>query len=213
MDLLAELPGIPRWADDILYKIEAKAEGNPDKEEMHLMVQSLLEDRFKLKMHRELREMQVYALVVAGGGHKLQVAKDEQGNPVTSLPPPEQARQPLAAPSFPPSFATMRPGSLRIMGKPGGEFELIGKAISMETFSKILNGMRLGRKVIDKTNLAGLYDIRLSYANPFNVAAAEEPSAPSILTAIKEQLGLKLEVSKAPVDYFVIDSVEKPSEN
>ena len=213
MDLLAELPGIPRWADDILYKIEAKAEGSPDKEQMHLMVQSLLDDRFKLKMHRELRETQVYALVVAGGGHKLQLAKDEQGNPVKSLPPPEQTQQQLAGQSIPPSLSTMRLGSMRVMGKPDGSSELIGKAISMEAFSKILNWMRLGRKVIDKTNLAGLYDIRLSFANPFNVAAAAESSAPSIPTALKEQLGLKLEASKALVDFFVIDSVEKPSEN
>jgi uncharacterized protein (TIGR03435 family) len=221
---LFSLAEVPDWSIDILYRIEAKADGNPDKEQMRLMVQSLLEERFKLKMHGETRETPVYSLVVAKGGHKLQPAKDEQGNPIVSLPPPEERKKKgmenMAAGSsrsLSEIISSMAPGSYMVMGGRQA-VQFTGKAISMESFATALYSIAGRRKVIDKTGLTGLYDIQMNYAPPGPPGAADpalstEPSAPTIFNALQEQLGLKLESEKAPLDYFIIDSMEKPSEN
>jgi uncharacterized protein (TIGR03435 family) len=174
----------------------------------------MLEERFKLKTHTEKRSAQVYLLVVANGGHKLQPAKDAQGNLVTSLPSAEDYQQRWDQIQ---KGKTASPAGLALPGtyftvSPSGH-ELGGRAMSMEKLADALFSIVGNRKVIDKTGLTGFYDIRLVYANPNNVSADAESSAPSIFTAIKEQLGLRLEESKAPLDHFVIDSVEKPTEN
>jgi uncharacterized protein (TIGR03435 family) len=113
------------------------------------------------------------------------------------------------------------PGSYVLGGGPGG-FQLTAKAITMEALANALFSIAGRRKVIDKTGLTGLYDIQMRFANPFNPpsppdvtnpASAEEPSPPTIFKALQEQLGLKLEEGNAPLDAFIIDSVEKPSEN
>jgi hypothetical protein len=98
------LKGAPAWSKKISYRIEAKAEGNPNKEQMQRMVQSMLEDRFKLKMHSETHESTVYSLVVEKGGHKLQLAKDQYGNPMTSEPSLEEINTQLAKPQPPRKF-------------------------------------------------------------------------------------------------------------
>ena len=203
--------GGPDWSNDTAFQIDAKAEGNPAKGQVRLMVQSLLEERFKLKMHTEKRPTPVYLLVIAKGGHKLQPAKDEKGNLIVSLPDQNEIGQ--LRKIYPTSErVSMIPGDWAItMGT--SEHKFTGKAITMEKFSELLFSNVGRQKVVDKTGLTGFYDIQLVYANPNNVSAASDSSAPSIFTAIKEQLGLKLEESKAPLDHYVIDSVEKPSEN
>ena len=238
--LSSQLTGVPGWSDDILYRIEAKAEGNPDKEQMHLMVQSLLEDRFKLKIHSETREAPVYALVVAKGGYKFRLAKDEQGNPLTSLPPPDPAAK---KPVDRPTGRSITESEMKSMITPGnslgivradGGVEYIGKAITMKQFAESFYSIAGSqRKVFDNTGLTGLYDVdwvypisgfliglsggfqsgRGSGPNSRGTADSAPTSAPDIFAALQEQLGLKLESTKAPLDYFIVDSVEKPSEN
>ena len=228
-----QLAGAPDWSADTLFKIEAKADGNPDTEQMRVMLQFLLEERFKLRLHRETRETPVYLLVAAKGGHKLQPARDEQGNPIVSLPPPEQNQEKMKEQmrnvlSASKALPSMPPGSLGMMIGPNGQAKLTAKAMAMERFAVQLSTMTGGRKVIDKTGITGLYDIEISYApdsqmmpqlvrqgppgadGPVPVA---EPTGPTIFTAIQEQLGLKLEADKTPLEYFVIDGVEKPSDN
>ncbi|MBN1568209.1 MAG: TIGR03435 family protein [Acidobacteria bacterium] len=227
VDIFSQFKGFPGWSEDILYKIEAKAGGNPDKEQMRLMVQSLLEERFKLKMHRETKDTPVYLLVIAKDGHKLQRAKDEKGNPIVSLPPPEQdpekirARRRTSYSSMEEMMAAMPPGSISIMGGLGSN-ELNAKAISTERLATALYSLVGMRRVIDKTGLTGLYDLKMTYSDSRNQPGAStatgsapvvEPSAPTIFKALQEQLGLKLEEDKAALDEFVIDNVEKPSEN
>jgi uncharacterized protein (TIGR03435 family) len=202
MELFSPIIGLPNWSKDIFFQIDAKAEGNPDKAQMHLMVQSLLEDRFKLWMHREKGEIQAYSLVVAKGGDKLQQAKDEHNNPVLSRPTPEQRKN----------------NGLGIKVSLGPIAVLIGKSVTMDELAQGLSSViaRGGRKVVDKTGLLGWYDIQMQYANPLledNSGPDTESSAPNVFTAIQEQLGLKLEVSKIPSNIFVIDNLEKPSEN
>jgi bla regulator protein BlaR1 len=237
-ELPLEITGGPGWINDTLYRIEAKALGNPDKETMQLMLQSLLEDRFSLKLGYESQEAPVYFLVVAEGGPKLQPAKDEQGNPIESLPSPEQMKEAFEkrmeqmkkTQTSSQLIATMPPGSSSIAMFPDGH-RMTGKALSMEALANSLAGSifpTTGRRVIDKTGITGLYDIQLRYKNPFQTrtglnqsspAADEshvptaEPAVPTIYTALEEQLGLKLEKGKAPLKQIVIDSAERPTEN
>jgi uncharacterized protein (TIGR03435 family) len=218
------LEGIPDWSKRIRYEIEAKAEGNPNVQQMHLMVQLMLEDRFKLKMHSERRETRVYFLSVAKGGNKLQPSKDENGNPITSLPSDEEINSKLNSPSAHKKFklkdeliAAMPSGS-RITGiNVGGGSEFFGKAMTMKYFAESLSSRVENTPVIDKTGLIGLYDINLKVAPPNLVTnspiSSEEPSASDIFGALRDQLGLKLELGKGLVDHFIIDSVNRPPEN
>ncbi len=223
MKLYTPLDGVPDWGKKNLYRIEAKAAGHPSEEQMHRMVQSVLEDRFKLEMHSKKRESKVYSLVVAKGGHRLQPAKDEHGNPMTSLPSPEEIRDSMERQRFrkfnsqEEVIAGMPPGSI-IAGSKLGESGFIGKAMSMNDFAESLSLQVGNLPVIDRTGLSGLYDIHLKFARPDLIVAGspavpEEPSAPGFFRALQEQLGLKLEQGKGLVDHFVIDSVKRPSEN
>jgi bla regulator protein blaR1 len=233
--------GGPDWSENDRYQIDAKAGNNATKEQMRLMLQSLLEERFKLKFHRENRESPVYYLVAAKGGPKLQPAKDEQGNLITTLPPPpsenmsqeeqkkmiekmSQGVQPGSLPKSPPGTFSMS----MLMSGNSYQATLNASASSMDKFASQLT-FNAGRRVIDKTGITGFYDISLHFTMDPQMSGgmirimpsgeggptptAEAPSGPTLFTALQEQLGLKLEADKAPLEYFIIDSVEKPSEN
>jgi uncharacterized protein (TIGR03435 family) len=205
--------GGPKWIGSDRFDVEGKAEDpKADYDQLRLMLQSLLQDRFKLKLHRETKESPVYALVVAKGGPKLKMSSDQISPDVNGPVPPG------AGPNR---------GGIR-----GGEGNLIGNAVTLPWFATSLS-QRVDRLVIDKTNLAGRFDIQLRWApgpgeslldsggNRIPTAIIDmngqtltaDPSGPSIFSAIQEQLGLKLESAKAPVDVLVIDHAEQPGEN
>ena len=168
------------------YDIEAKADHPVHRDEMGRMLQSLLADRFKLVMRHELRELPVYVLVLGKGGPKLQPSPDV----------------------LPWSFS-------RAHGVEPQSGRVIYKNESMPDFAAALSTLNVvGRVVVDKTGLTGNYDFDLTFAPPDGMAdRAFDRNAPSIFTAVQEQLGLKLESQKAPVDFFVIEHVEAPSGN
>ena len=220
-----QMSGGESWIATDAWSIEAKAEEVsvipfwsppyiPDV--MAVRLQSLLEDRFALKTHRETRELQVYALAVNKGGAKLTAADP----PPTPGQPPAGTRPPLGpSGSIPASFAPP-PGA--ILAGPG---TLIGSAITMDQIVVFLNRL-MDRPVIDKTGLAGYFNVKLQFApesaprTAFGAAPANSlpdappaTSDPSIFTAIQEQLGLKLESTKESVEVLVIDSAQRPSEN
>ena len=191
------LIGGPDWIDSDRYDIEARAEGNPSRDQMMSMLQSLLEDRLKLKVHRETREVPVYVLSVANGGPKLTAYTDGSCiNFDPNNPPP-----PLAAGQKPRVGCGNNNISNGVWTASKVEMERITGAISTI----------VRRKVIDKTGLTGLFNIRMELPpDPLNAADA---TGPSIFTLLEEQLGLKLESSKGPADVLVIDHIERPSEN
>jgi uncharacterized protein (TIGR03435 family) len=150
------------------------------------MMQRLLADKFKLAVHNETRELPVYALVLAKGGMKFQAAKDPNSG-------------------------------VRSSGRTG---QLKGQGVTMADLAKALTRTlqtELGRVVIDQTNLTGKYDLTLkwtpSMGSPPMLNGQPDTSAPDIFTAVQEQLGLKLESTKAPVPVLVVDHAELPSEN
>jgi uncharacterized protein (TIGR03435 family) len=192
----AALVGGPNWIDSDKWDIEGRAptgSTEPEPEDtMPLRMRSLLEGRFQLMTHKEVRQEPVYELHIDQSGPKLQPADDA---------PPKHGPMPR-------NTIGMTKNSLR------------GRAISPSGLAKALSGA-LGRTVVDKTGLTGLYDIRFQWADDglaqTGTTSGTERRAPadtaSIFTALKEQLGLKLESAKGPVEVLVIDYVQHPSGN
>jgi uncharacterized protein (TIGR03435 family) len=206
-----QVVGGPAWISSEGYNIEAKPEANTDQKQMWLMLQTLLADRFKLKLHRETKELPIFALTATKGGPKL---PEPKGGPCSeSMPPPDVARrQPVAPPCGPGIFSA------------GTGLTMEGINLPMAKFTGFL-GRLIGREVIDKTGFTRKFDLHLEFAfddaiagphprRPVDSDQPADPAArPSIMTALQEQLGLKLESTKGPVEVLVIDSVERPAEN
>jgi uncharacterized protein (TIGR03435 family) len=213
-----QISGAPNWLNKDLYDIEAKVGSSVadelrklNAEQLRLqgrrMLKALLAERFKLTLHREAKELPVYALVIAKNGPKLQEAKP----------------------------GDTYPNGLKGFDGGGGagmllleEGRLVGQGVPVEFLARHLSE-QLHRKVLDKTGLKGNYDFTLrwtpdeSQSQMFEGAEggqqrsentpSPESSGPSIATAIREQLGLKLESQKGSAEVLVIDHVERPSEN
>jgi uncharacterized protein (TIGR03435 family) len=208
-----QLPKEPRWIGSDKFDIDAKiadaqAEAMkkllPDQkfEQYRLMVRSLLMDRFKLAITSQSKELPVLALVVGKNGPKLTPVKG-------SLDQQAQRMPTLAG---------------------GSRGELKGGAVSMAMFTDWLSGRddMGGRVVIDETGLPGNYDFALNWtpdeqrnamsngngaSQEAPIAGAQGSPAGSIITALQEQLGLKLESTRAKVEALVVDYIERPSEN
>jgi uncharacterized protein (TIGR03435 family) len=214
-----QIVGGPDWIDSVQYQIEAKAEGNANRAQVFLMLQSLLEDRFQLRTHREMRELPVYSLVVAKSGLKLPSPKEGGCETVGPDAPPEWSGAGRMRPPDPGQPVLARCDSVSIALVASGARMQSGK-VSMEGLIRTLS-LVLRRTVIDKTEFTGLFDLKLDFLPDETTPALPAPppgapldsSSPSILTAIQEQLGLRLESSKGPVEVIVVDHVERPSAN
>jgi uncharacterized protein (TIGR03435 family) len=203
--------GLPDWAKTDKYDIVAKVSGENvaafrklDFDERRAMMQALLEDRFQLKVHREPKEIAVYALTVGKNGAKMRLAK---------------AGEAYADGVKLPNGSAAGPGTLT----PTGAGQCVGQSASMAQLAFMLNRLRLGREVVDETGLTGGYDFTLRY-EPTNAsrpiingqmqAMSDDEAAESIpFVAVQEQLGLKLAPAKKMVEGLVVDRVERPSEN
>jgi uncharacterized protein (TIGR03435 family) len=207
-----QITGGPSWITSDKYDVEARAEGaskddmrsmteeqrKADMERRRQMIQALLADRFKLALHKESKDGPIYALVVAKAGLKIK-----------ELPPDPNPPDPKTMPDKPDPKHPFR-GGMRM-----GRGELTGTGIKLTFLAEALSN-QVGRKVVDQTGLKGDYTFELKWTpdeNQGDASASSDVNGPSIFTAIQEQLGLKLEAQKAPVDLLVIDHAEKASEN
>lgn len=218
----------PAWVSSNLYTIDAKAEGAPGQPAMlGPMMQSLLEDRFHLKLHRETRNGPAYELTVAKGGPKL---KNNNGACSVDVPPAAAPRDPATGRPMP-GFSSghvsppLQPGvpcRLKLNLKNGPNTLFTASGITIEDLCSELARVT-GRAVVDKTGLTGKYDIRLEFL-PADAASrisagdhSNEPADPelgaTLFTAIEQQLGLKLVPFKGTREVIVIDHIEKPSGN
>jgi uncharacterized protein (TIGR03435 family) len=216
--------GAPGWVKTNRYDIQAKVapEDAPKLEKLKIdqrqsMLLPLLVERFNLKYHHETRELPSYALVVAKGGPKLKpsAVPDTPPNPK----PPDAG--PTPAPGDGPGNNPPR-RMLRLMGPghleaEGGNTEMLARVLSQQ----------LGRTVVDRTGLTGLYDYALQWTpddappsgpgggdgGPPHNEGGTDAAGPSLFTAVQEQLGLKLQSEKGQVDVIVIDHIDLPSEN
>jgi uncharacterized protein (TIGR03435 family) len=206
------ISGAPGWADSIRFDVDAKVAGadvddlkklNP--EQRMSLLKPLLADRFKMKVHTETKQLPVYQLMIAKGGPKLKEATpgDTYANGIKG---PDGAAH----------------GGMMRMGRG----EVTGQALPVESLANMLS-RQLRRTVIDKTGLTGKYDFMMQWteeepssmfksgdgSSPQRADPAPDATGPSIFTALQEQLGLRLQSAKGPVETLVVDHVEMPSEN
>jgi uncharacterized protein (TIGR03435 family) len=182
----------PAWLGTEKYDLSGQpdGEGQPNEKQWKTMLQTLLADRFKLTFHRDKQELAVYALVVDKSGQKLTRSEGD--------------------PNGLPALFFRAPGVLP------------ARNASMADLASVMQSAVLDRPVVDQTNLTGRFDFTLTWTpdeSQFGGLVRVPPptgdaaAPPGLFTAIQEQLGLKLESTRAPVDVLVIDRVEKPSDN
>jgi uncharacterized protein (TIGR03435 family) len=204
-----QLVNAPDWVGEERFDIVAKMEGDPPPvlpgsgpDQMMLAMRTLLADRFKFVVHRETRELDIYALVMARPDGKIGPALRQSGDDCARAM--EAARK-----GGPP------PQMLCGVRQNFGRIQFAGFPLSQ--FANGLAG-QVGRVVVDRTGLTGQWDFELTFAPepprgplpPGVELPPVDPNAPSLFTAIQEQLGLKLESTKGPVEVLVVDSIERP---
>jgi uncharacterized protein (TIGR03435 family) len=209
---------LPKWASTARYDIEARASGNPTKDEFRIMMQALLADRFKLRVHLETRSLPIFALVLEKRG-KLgpQLKAHPLGAACSTAPPPG-----------PNSIAKVEGGFPEVCGEElgfalpnsPGQVWMGARDLAMETIAASMNDgddpfTGIDRPVVDQTGLTGTFDFHIEFvpqSNP-NSKLEPDPSGPTFVEALKDQLGLKLRAQTGPVLLMLIDHVEQPSPN
>ena len=201
----------PAWLDSSRFDVNAKIPEGATKAQFGPMLQNLLADRFKLVTHRETKQMTVYDLVVAKGGPRI---RDHVELPPG--PPPAPAKLEMDAYGLPasPMFGAGKTSTVMTPDRA----RLWAYAETMPQLAEMLSG-QLAKPVTDSTELKAKYDFVLSWApdsapRPSGDAASDPAALPTLLAAVQEQLGLKLEPKKGPVAILVIDHIDKlPTEN
>jgi uncharacterized protein (TIGR03435 family) len=206
----------PGWMSDQRFDVAAKMPPGTTQEQFSLMLRNLLAERFKLAVHHEKRETQVYNLVVAKNGPKLKewappAVNDATGAPNDGAPAPGQS---LPLKKDQDGFPVIPRGSGIPVAVGLGHARLRLDNEPIAKFAEMIGSM-LGRPVIDATGLTGKYNFLLSWApERLGARATDDDSGPTLEGAIQAQLGLKLESKKGMVDVLVIDHAEKvPTEN
>lgn len=190
---VARTRGGPPWLDSVHFDVLATAEGDPPESRIRPMVLKLLEDRFALEYRREKRQMSAYVLTVANKGPKFSLSE-------ACRPDPER-KNPC--------------GGFRVYKRS----YIAGQAVSVGDLIEVLESL-LGEPVIDETGITGLFSMKLEWTpdalqsrdGDLNNTPAS-PEGESLFTAIQEQLGLKLEHRKMPVNVIVVTTVQKPTSN
>ncbi len=211
-----QVVGASGWMQSDPYRIEATAPANTSRDQMFLMLQSLLENRFQLKTHREVKDLPVYALAAARSGLKLPAPKEGGCVDSAAEASTEWAGGRMAAPGEVQSGKAPCGSAELIPGPKGARMQ--GSRIAMPELVRRLS-MLLDRSVVDRTGYTGQFSLQLDFV-PDDTTPAMPPPPPdsgisglSIPQALREQLGLQLEPAKGPVEVIVVDHAERPSAN
>jgi uncharacterized protein (TIGR03435 family) len=190
-----QIDGAPPWLSSNFFEISAKADGEPTRSESLIMLQHLLASRFRLATHFETRQLQTYALVMARRERGANLRPTEVDCAALGADPPP-------VPSASKAWCGLRgTGPRRVTGQGAALFE----------FARLLSGFPIFEApVVDKTGLSGRYDFIFDW-NSERTGSQEFADAPSVFAALDEQLGLKLERRRGPVQILVIDHVEQPT--
>lgn len=213
-----QISGLPDWAGRDVFDIAATVEGGrtPTVDQARRMLQTLLADRFQLKLHRETKELPIYSLVVAKNGPKLALIPVEEGKP----PAPCPTRSVRSEASGESKDGGRRSGVSRTFrfagGGPGPSGEELVDMRSWERVPEMLS-MFTDRPVFDKTGLEGIYCTATGEDPPaavvLQLGLPEGDSWPAIFGLVQEKWGLKLEPQKASVEILVVERVERPTAN
>ena len=214
------LASLPKWFATDSFEIHAKAEGNPTKDQMRLMMQSLLADHFRLAIHYETRQVPVFDLLVDQPGTLgplLQRHQDDSPCPTTfRSPSPTDAPQTIDS-----RFPATCGGLMGMNPSAPGRFRAGARNVPMELIASSMTGgaSSLDRPVLDRTGLTGKFDFAIEFSpqpdfsSPSGANFRPDTTGPTFIQALKEQLGLKLEPQTGPFDVLIIDSIEEPSPN
>ena len=213
---------VPKWVLSERFDIQARVTGAPTKDQMRLMMQSLLADRFKLAMRRETRQIPVFALVVVKPG-KLgpQIQPHPSDVPCTSAIAPGVMSGSTSLPApvaggFPATCGGIQGMDPSTPGRVRSGARDVTMALIASTMSAMGN---LDRPVLDRTGLTGGFDFTMEWTPqisgplPPNTNFTPDPNGPTFLEALKEQLGFKLDSATGPVDVLVVDHIEEPMPN
>jgi uncharacterized protein (TIGR03435 family) len=202
----SDLIGAPDWVSNEVYDLTAQAGREVPKDQMEAMLRAMLADKFKLAVHYEIQERQVYALVLARADGKLGPGIRRSELDCDAI---QAARRAGSKEPAPPTSNGAPACGMSMRGAVGLEVLLGAQPLSRLASSF---GSGIGRVVVDKTGLKGNYDVTLNYM-PQPRADAPPEAPPDVFTALQEQLGLKLEPDRAPLTILVIDRIERPAEN
>jgi len=223
--ITAMLAREPKWVSADSFTIQARAAGHPTKDQMRLMMQSLLAERFKLEIHFEEQEVPVFVMTLAKPGKRgPRLILHAEGPPCDSTEPEGagtamgSAKAGKSAEVFPPTCGA--PGSI-MRSSPSGPLSVVGArdATLAIVGSSLGWAGRLERPVVDRTGLEGKFDFVMEWTPESRKALTDDggvqtdPQGTTFLEALREQLGLKLEATKVRMTVPVIDHVERPSEN
>jgi uncharacterized protein (TIGR03435 family) len=214
----ALIASVPDWVETDSFDIEARTDNHDvTKDQMRLMMQTLLADRYKLVAHREVRQVPVYAAVLAQPGTPGPQLRPHPADSVCPAPTPPAAAAKPPAPAtddkgFPAvcGFANyIHPTAPHLRRVGGGNVTLAAVVSSFTGLG------RLGRPTIDKTDLAGTYDFVIEYLPepPPGQQPSPDVSGPTFEEALRKQLGLKLVSQQAPIEFVIVDHIERPSPN
>jgi len=221
----SDLAGAPNWVRTQPYDIEARAQGNPAKDQMRLMMQSLLADRFKLAVHYEKRPLPAYALALSKEGKTGPQLKPDDGPCSTSASDVQTIN---TAPQLPPPAVRAASASeipcgvlIPVPASAPGLIRIAGRKVTLALLAQMApNGASgIDHPVVDQTGLVGTYDVSFEFEPrpngppPPGFTPAPDDAGPTFIQALQNQLGLKLVPQTAPLDVLVIDHVEQPSEN
>jgi uncharacterized protein (TIGR03435 family) len=217
---------MPKWTTlTVRFDIQARGGSNPTKDQMRLMMQSLLADRFKLAIHTETRQLPVFGLVpVKTGktGPRLQQHPDDSSCSPASPPTPTPGSAPAPTAAVAGGFPATCGGFVNLHPCPSGRSCLGARNVSLGLIANTFSGpgfANLDRPVLDQTGLTGKFDFTIEFTPQFNgpvplgADSQPDPTGPTFLEALRDQLGLKLVPQTGGVDVLVIDHVEEPSPN
>jgi bla regulator protein BlaR1 len=202
---------LPKWAIADRFDIQARAAGNPSEDQLRLMMQTMLADRFKLAIHFEDRQLPAYAFVLSRAGKLGPQLQRHSDDPPCAAP---SAKVPGGASS--PAICDRFIGEMQ----PSGQLHMSARDETMANiadFSLVMG--KLDRPVLDQTGLSGVFDFSIDFTPvlngppPSGATSQTDNSGPTFLEALRDQLGLKLESTIGPVEVLVIDHVEGPSPN
>lgn len=212
-----QIIGGPSWLRSSRFDVSAKAEGPTTQDRMRLMVRRLLADRFGLRAHAESRELSTYALVVARADGRLGEHMRPSAIDCQAIIAAGKVRPPTAA-----AAAGLPPQCAWRIAITASSAQMMVDGVQLARFATLLGPMAR-RTVVDRTGLAGTYDIDLEFLPdqaglPVVPVIRDSPAPPardglSLFTALQEQLGLKLESERGPVNVLVIDGAELPAPN
>jgi uncharacterized protein (TIGR03435 family) len=211
---------LPGWARNERYTIRARTDGDPAKDtrlQMRLMMRSLLAERFRLKSHYEIRNASIFAVTLAEVGKPgPQLRRHSEAASPCAAALPAQWEAGTAAGGFPGvcgGMTLMQPSA-------PGRFRFGARNVTMEFIARQLTSLGdLGRPAVDRTGLAGRFDFAMEFVPDISSTRdgypdfQGDPTGPTFLQAVREQLGLKLESTKSPARFLAIDHVEHPTQN